>query len=194
MPATGELPTLELADRAAWARWLGSNHAACAGAWLKMAKKGSPRETVTQTEAIDEAMCFGWVDGQVRRYDEHFFLQRFTPRRPRSRWSAINRERARRLIDAGRMRPAGLRAYRAAEADGRLADAYPAQSQATVPDDFQSALDQHPEARESFETLAGSDRYAFLYRLHHVKDERRRAQRIAMYVEVLSQGKTLSNS
>lgn len=194
MPATDELPTIELPDRAAWAKWLAANHDAAQGAWLKLAKKGAPRGTVTQAEALDEAVCFGWIDGQVRRYDEHFYLQRFTPRRPRSKWSAINRERVRRLMAEGRMRPAGLREYRAAEADGRLDEAYPGQSQATVPEDFQAALDRHLAAREFFQTLAGSDRYAFLYRLHHVKDPRRRAERIANYIEVLSKSRTLSDS
>lgn len=194
MPATSELPTLELPDRAAWADWLAANHEAAPGAWLKLAKKGAPRRTVTQAEALDEAVCFGWIDGQVRRYDEHFYLQRFTPRRPRSKWSAINRERVRRLMAEGRMRPAGLREYKAAEADGRLDEAYPGQSQATVPKDFQAALDRHPAAREFFQTLAGSDRYAFLYRLHHVRDPRRRAERIANYIEVLSKSRTLTGS
>ena len=192
MSATRELPVLELSDRAAWERWLDANHAAAPGAWLKLAKKDSATRTVTQAEAIEEAVCFGWIDGQVRRYDEHFFLQRFTPRRPRSKWSAINRERARRLIADGRMKPAGLREYDAAKADGRLEDAYPAQSRATVPEDFQTALDRHPPARAFFETLTGSDRYAFLYRLHQVRDPRRRAQRIANYIELLSERRTLA--
>lgn len=192
VPATQELPIVEVPDRPAWGHWLSANHASSTGAWLKIAKKGSPTPTVTQAQAIDEAICFGWIDGQVRRYDEHFFLQRFTPRRSRSRWSAINRERARRLIVDGRMQPAGLREYQAAEADGRLDEAYPAQSKATVPEDFQAALDGHPEAREFFQTLTGSDRYAFLYRLHHVKDPRRRAKRIANYIDVLSQRRTLT--
>jgi uncharacterized protein YdeI (YjbR/CyaY-like superfamily) len=171
---------------------LAANHASRAGAWLKIAKKGSPTSTVTQAQAVDEAICFGWIDGQVRRYDERFFLQRFTPRRPRSKWSAINRERASRLIAEGRMKPAGLREYREAQADGRLEEAYPSQKEATVPGDLQAALDRHPRAREFFQTLTGSDRYAFLYRLHHVKDPRRRAERISHYVELLSQRRTLT--
>jgi uncharacterized protein YdeI (YjbR/CyaY-like superfamily) len=189
--AKRELPIVELADRAAWAGWLSANHDTSPGAWLKLAKKGSPRPTVTQAEAVEEAICFGWIDGQVGRYDEHFYLQRFTPRRPRSKWSEINRERARRLIDDGRMQPAGVREYEAAAADGRLADAYPSQSTATVPEDFRAALDEHRQAREFFETLTGSARYAFLYRLHHVKDPRRRAERIATYLELLNERKTL---
>jgi uncharacterized protein YdeI (YjbR/CyaY-like superfamily) len=191
MASTDDLPTFELSDRSAWERWLSEHHSSSRGAWLKIAKKDSPIRTVSQAEALDEAVCFGWIDGQVGRYDEHFYLQRFTPRRPRSKWSAINRDRAERLTAEGRMKPAGLREYQAAEADGRLADAYEPQSRATVPADFQAALDKHPEARDFFLTLTGSDRYAFLYRLHHVKDPRRRADRIAGYIARLSKGRAL---
>jgi uncharacterized protein YdeI (YjbR/CyaY-like superfamily) len=162
------------------------------GVWLKLAKKASPTPTVTQAEAVEEAICFGWIDGQVGRYDEHFYLQRFTPRRPRSKWSRINRERAERLITEGRMKPSGLREFQAAEADGRLADAYEPQSSATVPPDLERALDDHPAAREFFQSLTGSDRYAFLYRLHQVKDPARRAERIGHYVGLLSEGRTLT--
>jgi uncharacterized protein YdeI (YjbR/CyaY-like superfamily) len=191
MSSKDGLPIVELPDQRAWERWLGEHHASSPGAWLKLAKKGSPTPTVTQAEALEEAICFGWIDGQVGRHDEHFYLQRFTPRRPRSKWSAINRDRARRLIAEGRMQPAGLREYQAAEKDGRLGDAYEPQSRATVPPDLQAALDEHPAAREFFGTLTGSDRYAFLYRLHHVKDPGRRAERIAGYIARLSEGRTL---
>lgn len=190
--AAQDLPILELPDGSEWARWLGANHARSTGIWLKIAKKGSPIATVTQAEAIDEAVCFGWIDGQLDRHDEHFFLQRFTPRRPRSRWSAVNRERARRLIAEGRMKPAGLAEYQAAEADGRLDDAYAPQSKATVPEDFRIALHEHPEAKQFFETLGSTERYKFLYRLHHTKDPKRRAERIADYIELLSQRKILA--
>jgi uncharacterized protein YdeI (YjbR/CyaY-like superfamily) len=190
--ATGQdFPILELPDGSSWARWLGANHARSAGVWLKIAKKGSPSATVTQAEAIDEAVSFGWIDGQLGRYDQHFFLQRFTPRRPRSKWSAVNRERAQRLIAEGRMKPAGLGEYQSAEADGRLDDAYAPQSKATVPEDFQAALHEHLEANEFFETLGGAERYKFLYRLHHTKNPERRAERIAHYIELLSQRETL---
>ncbi len=187
-----DLPILQLPDSVAWAGWLDINHARSAGVWLKIAKKGSPTNTVTQAEAIDDAICYGWIDGQLRRDDEHFFLQRFTPRRPRSRWSAVNRERARRLIAEGRMTSAGLTAYQAAEADGRLADAYAPQSKATVPEDLKAALHEHPEANEVFRTLGGVERYRFLYRLHHTRDPKRRAERIAHYIELLSQRRTLA--
>ena len=193
MAAGKDLPILELPDRAAWASWLDTNHATSPGVWLRIAKKDAPKTTVTQADAIDEAICYGWIDGQLRRHDEHFFLQRFTTRRRRSRWSAVNRERARRLIAEGRMKTAGLAEYQAAEADGRLDDAYAPQSKATVPEDFQAALHEHPSANEFFATLGGAERYRFLYRLHHTKEPKRRAERIAHYIEMLSQRKTLTS-
>lgn len=187
-----EDPILELPDAGAWSRWLAANHGQTNAVWLKIAKRGAPTATVTQAEAIDEAVCFGWIDGQLARHDEHFFRQRFTPRRTRSKWSVVNRERALRLIAEGRMQPPGLAAYRAAEADGRLADAYAPQSSATIPADLQAAFGEHPIAQEFFATLTAAERYAFLYRLHHTREPRRRADRIATYVELLGQGKTLS--
>ncbi len=192
MAHPGQLPILELPDGAAWARWLSRNHTHSRGVWLKIAKKGSARATVSQADAIDEAVCFGWIDGQLGRHDEHFFLQRFTPHRPRSKWSAVNRERAERLIAEGRMKAAGLAEYQAAQADGRLDAAYAPQSRATVPEDLQVALNEHPEAREFFETLRGVERYRFLYRLHNTKNRERRAERIASYIELLRKRKTLA--
>lgn len=188
------LPVLKLPDRAAWELWLQEHHADSPGVWLQLAKRGSPTPTVTQAEAIEQAVCFGWIDGQIGRLDEHFYLQRFTPRRPGSRWSAINRERAERLISEGRMKPAGRREYEAALADGRLAAAYEPQSRITVPPDLQAALDQNPGAAEFFGSLRSAERYAFLYRLHHVGDPARRARRIADYIERLNAGRTLRDS
>lgn len=185
------LPIVEVADQQAWARWLEANHGSAPAVWLRFAKKGAPASTVTYGQAIEEALCYGWIDGQVRAYDEHFYLQRFTPRRPRSKWSQVNRQKATRLLADGRMRPAGLAQIEAARADGRWDAAYPAQSQAAVPDDFREALDQNPQARKFFETLTGSARYAFLYRLHNVSTPAARAKRITSYIELLSAGKTL---
>ena len=186
-----DLPIVDVPDRPAWRRWLEDNHASADGAWLKFAKKSSPAQTVTYAEAVEEALCLGWIDGQARGGDEHFYLQRFTPRRARSKWSQINREKAERLIAEGRMHPAGLAQVEAAKADGRWEAAYPAQSQARVPEDFQRALDASPAAKEFFETLTGSTRYAFLYRLHDVRKPEARAKRIATYIELLSEGRTL---
>ena len=188
-----ELPIVEAKDQPAWRRWLAAHHERREGIWLKLAKKGSPTPSVSYAEALEEAICFGWIDGQIRRFDEHFYLQRFTPRRPKSKWSQINREKAERLIEAGRVQPAGLAQIEAARADGRWDAAYPAQSQATVPEDLQAALDGHPEAKRFFESLTGSARYAFLYRLHQVVVPEARAKRIADYIERLSAGRTLQD-
>jgi uncharacterized protein YdeI (YjbR/CyaY-like superfamily) len=186
-----ELPIVELGDRARWREWLERNHDSSDGIWLKLAKKSSPRGTVAQPEAIEEALCFGWIDGQVRSHDEHFYLQRYTPRRPRSNWSQINVEKAERLIAARLMHPAGLAQVEAAKADGRWEAAYPSMSRAEVPDDLQRALDGDRVAKEFFEQLTGSARYAFLYRLHQVRTPDARAKRIASYIELLRDGKTL---
>lgn len=159
--------------------------------WLKFAKKGAPSRTVSYAQAVVEALCYGWIDGQVARFDEHFYLQRFTPRRPRSQWSLVNREKATELIDQGRMKPSGLAQVNAARDDGRWDDAYPPASRAEVPEDLQRALRQHPEAARFFATLTGSRRYAFLYRLHSTKRPQARAQRIQGYIELLRAGKTL---
>jgi uncharacterized protein YdeI (YjbR/CyaY-like superfamily) len=193
MSTAQDLPIVEVGDQQTWRDWLEENHEALPGVWLKFAKKGAPRPTVSYPEAIEEALCFGWIDGQVRRYDELFYLQRFTPRRPRSKWSQINREKATRLIAAGRMRPSGLAQIESAKRDGRWEGAYPAQSQATIPEDFQRGLDENDEARKFFETLTGSARYAFLYRLHQVRSPKARAARIRRYIELLGAGKTLQD-
>lgn len=187
-----ELPILQCDSDADWERWLEGHHATAPGVWLKFAKKGAGVATVTYGEALETAICFGWIDGQVRRFDEGFYLQRFTPRTVRSRWSQINTARAEALIAAGRMRPAGLAQVQAAQADGRWERAYAAQSQATVPADLQQALDAEPEAAAFFATLTGARRYAFLHRLHHVTAPGARAKRIAGYVELLREGRTLN--
>lgn len=187
-----DLPIIEAADQPAWERWLDTNHKRIDGVWLKFAKKAAPVSTVSYGEAVEVALCFGWIDGQVSRYDGHYYLQRFTPRRVRSKWSQINRDKATALIDAGKMKPPGLAAIEAAKADGRWDAAYPAQSQATVPSDFKQALNEHPEAKNFFETLTGSTRYAFLYRLHDVQRPEARARRIADYIELLNERKTLT--
>lgn len=186
-----DLPVVELADQAAWRRWLAENHQTAKGVWLKIAKKGAPTPTVTYAEAIDEALCHGWIDGQKAPHDETHWLQRFTPRGPRSKWSQINVDKVTRLIAEQRVRPAGLAAVEAARQDGRWETAYEPQSRATVPDDFQLALDSEPVAREFFETLRGAQRYAFLYRIHDAKRPETRAKRIAQYVEMLAQRRTL---
>ena len=190
--AKDDLPILQLPDAAAWERWLEANHATEPGAWLKTAKRSAAATTVTHPEALELAICFGWIDGQRVPHDEAFFLQRFTPRGPRSIWSRLNRDKATALIEAGRMREAGLAQVGAAQDDGRWDAAYEPQSRATVPPDFQQALDENPAAREFFATLTGTARYAFLFRLHHVKTPAARKRRIAQYIETLSAGRTLT--
>jgi uncharacterized protein YdeI (YjbR/CyaY-like superfamily) len=189
-PADGQ-SILEFADSSAWAAWLDENQDSAGAVWLKIAKRGASRDTVRYPEVLDTAIAYGWIDGQRTRFDEEFFLQRFSPRGPRSKWSQVNRDKAQALIARGAMRPRGRQEVEAARADGRWQEAYPGQSTATVPEDFQRALDAHPEADRFFRTLTGSRRYAFLYRLHHVKRPEARAKRIAGYIELLSAGKTL---
>jgi uncharacterized protein YdeI (YjbR/CyaY-like superfamily) len=184
---------LDLPDAGAWARWLEANHDSSDGVWLKIAKKGAPAPTPTYAQAIEVAICYGWIDGQKGAHDGSYWLQRFTRRGPRSRWSEINREKADRLLAEGRITPAGLAQIEAARADGRWDAAYPSQTGATVPEDFQRELDRHPVAAEFFATLTGTDRYAFLYRLHNVKTRDGRARRIARYIDVLERRRTLSD-
>jgi len=191
-PTPSEHDIVECPDDAAWERWLEENHAQATDAWVKIAKKGSGVTTVHYPEVLDTAICFGWIDAIRRPLDETYFLQRFTRRGPRSRWSQVNRDKAERLIAAGRMRPAGHAQIEAAKADGRWDVAYEPQSRATIPDDFQKALDAEPQAKEFFATLRGQQRYAFLFRLHHVKTQKARDRRIASYLELLREGRTLN--
>ncbi len=190
-PARADLEILQFAGPADWESWLNDHHSDTPGVWLRIAKKGSTPRTVTYAEALDVAICHGWIDGQRRPQDESFYLQRFTPRGPRSKWSQVNRQKATDLIAAGRMREPGHVQVNAAKSDGRWERAYEPQSRATVPADFQQALDQNPAAKEFFSTLTGTRRYAFLYRLHNVRSPARRAQRIARYIVLLSDQQTL---
>ncbi len=189
--AVDELPILPFASAAAFEAWLEAEHAQAPGLWLKIAKKDSGVATVTYAEALDAALCFGWIDGLRRGFDERFFLQRFTPRRRRSKWSKINTEHVARLEAAARMRPAGLAEVEAAKADGRWAAAYEGQRAVTVPDDLQAALDANPAAATFFATLRGANRYAVLYRVQDAKRAETRARRIATFVEMLARGETL---
>jgi uncharacterized protein YdeI (YjbR/CyaY-like superfamily) len=186
-----ELPILQLPSQAAWSDWLESNHAGSDGVRLKFAKKGAPVATVTFSEALEAALCYGWIDGQINRLDEHYYCHRFTPRRRRSKWSRINCENAERLIAEGKMKPAGLAQVEAAREDGRWDAAYEPASTATVPDDLEHALDQNPKAKAFFATLTGSNRYAILYRLQDAKRPETRAKRITRFVEMLAEGRTL---
>lgn len=187
-----ELEILQCSGDDDWERWLIEHHADSPGVWLMFAKKGSAIPTVTYAQALDTALCYGWIDGQVRRLDESFYRQRFTRRGPRSKWSQINRDHVARLTAAGRMRAPGQAQVDAARSDGRWDAAYEPQSRATVPEDLQQALAANPDAQRFFATLTGSTRYAFLHRLHHVTQPAARARRIASYIELLSAGRTLN--
>ncbi len=190
MTARQNLPILEFADRRAWELWLEENHESSGGVWLKIARKGAPHPTVTYAEALEEAIRYGWIDGQKAGHDESSWLQRFTRRGPRSKWSQINREKANELIARNRMTAAGLAQVRAAKQDGRWDQAYEPQRRATVPEDLQRALDENPAAKEFFATLTGANRYAFLYRLHQTKTPAARKRRIANYIEMLTEHRT----
>jgi len=186
-----DLPILEFPHRSAWGRWLEEHHESSAGVWLKIAKKGSGRTTVTFPEALKEAIRCGWIDGQKGAHDDSFWLQRFGPRGPRSKWSQVNRRKATELIEQGRMRPAGIAQVEAAKQDGRWEAAYAPQSTVIVPDDFRRALDANPKANEFFAKLKRSERYSFLYRIYDAKRPETRARRIREYVAMLSEGKTI---
>jgi uncharacterized protein YdeI (YjbR/CyaY-like superfamily) len=187
-----EAPRIEtFEDEAAWDAWLAQHHDNLDDVWVKIAKKGSGLASVRYPEVLDTAISYGWIDGIRKPLDDTHFLQRFVRRRPRSRWSQINREKAIALIESGRMKPAGMLEVERAKADGRWEAAYEPQSRATVPDDLQEALDANPKAREFFATLRGQNRYAILYRIRDAKRPETRARRIAQFVEMLERGETL---
>jgi uncharacterized protein YdeI (YjbR/CyaY-like superfamily) len=186
-----ELPILLFAAPAELESWLEDSHVASDGLWLKIAKKGSGARSVTYAEGLELALCFGWIDSQKRGFDERFFLQRFTPRRPRGKWSQINREKAERLIAVGAMRPAGLAEVEAARADGRWQAAYAGQRTATVPADLERELSRSKAAREFFAGLDSANRYAIIYRLDDAKKPETRQRRLLKFVGMLERGEKI---
>lgn len=187
-----DVPELIVADAAAWRAWLAANHHDAAGVWLVLAKKGADEPTTLSYEqALDEALCHGWIDGQVRRRDQHSFRQRFTPRRARSAWSARNVAHVQRLRDEGRMRSPGERAVAAAQADGRWDAAYAGPRTIEVPDDLAAALSAQPRAQEMFDLLTSQNRYAVLLRIDSAKRSDTRARRIEKFVAMLARGETV---
>ena len=185
---------MECANAAALKRWYKSHHATHAGVWLRIAKKASGIASVDHPEALEIALCFGWIDGQ-RKSDksdgEQYFLQRFTPRTARSTWSKLNRDKALKLIEEERLQPAGLAEVERAKADGRWEAAYDAASVATVPPDLQAALDANKKAAKFFATLDARNRYAVLFRTQGAKKAETRARRIAQFVEMLAKGEKI---
>ncbi len=188
---TDELPVLAFDSPDSWRQWLAGQHDTSPGVWLKIAKKGAPAPTVNYQEALSVALCFGWIDGQKGALDEHYWLQRFTHRKPGSRWSKVNTEKVQALADAGLMHPAGLREVELAKADGRWDGAYHGPRTIQVPDDFRDALAANDSAREFFETINRLNRFAILYRITSVKRPQTRARKIAEYVQMLAEHRTL---
>ncbi|MFN3431092.1 MAG: YdeI/OmpD-associated family protein [Candidatus Sericytochromatia bacterium] len=186
-----DLPVMPFESAAAWRDWLDAHHTTSPGLWVRIYKKASRRPTVTYAEALDEALCYGWIDSTKAPLDEASFLQRFSPRKARSAWSQVNRGHVARLTEAGQMRPAGQKAVDEARADGRWDAAYAPQSRMAVPDDLQAALDAHPEAKAHFETLNKVNRYAILYRIQAVKKPETRLKRIDWAIDLLLKRETV---
>src|SRR5215475_991060 len=190
MPAD-PLPVVSFESTDAWDAWLTAHHAESPGLWLKIAKKGSAGQSISYSDAVDVALCHGWIDGQKGRLDDDYWLQRFTPRKRGSMWSKINTERAAALIASGRMRRAGLSEVELAKADGRWERAYESQSRVTVPEDLARALAANQRARAFFATLDSTNRYAILYRIGSAKRPEIRAKRIDAFVTMLSEHKKI---
>jgi len=182
---SSDLPTLPFASQKKWASWLAKQHAKSLGIWLKLAKKDSGIASVTYDEALDVALCYGWIDGQKKGFDDKYWLQKFTPRGSKSIWSKINTVKAEKLIASGEMKSAGLKAIELAKRDGRWAAAYESQKNISVPDDFQSVLDKNKKAKDFFATLNSVNRYAILFRIHNAKKAETRVKRIQQFIEML---------
>jgi uncharacterized protein YdeI (YjbR/CyaY-like superfamily) len=189
--AVGDKPIVHCADAEEWRRWLDANAADSDGVRLAIAKKGGDHTSVSYAEAIDEALCVGWIDGQKWSLDDHHFLQGFGPRRARSIWSRINRDKAVALIEAGRMQPSGLAEVERAKADGRWGAAYAGSTSIEIPPELQAALDAQPRAAAFFETLTAQNRFAILFRIGNVKTEAARARNVEKFVDMLSRGETI---
>ena len=179
------------ATRRAFETWMDRHHAASDGLWLRIAKAGAEQRTVSYADAVEVALCYGWVDGQKKALDDQHWLQRFTPRRARSLWSKINRAKAEALVEAGRMQAAGLAEIARAREDGRWDAAYDAPRTAEVPGDLQAALDASPKARAFFATLDSANRYAVLWRVQTARKPETRSKRITELVAMLSRGETI---
>jgi uncharacterized protein YdeI (YjbR/CyaY-like superfamily) len=191
MARQSDLPTRAFKSQKEWEAWLERNHET-SGIWLKFAKKTSGIPTVSYQEAVDSALCYGWIDGQMKSLDDTHYIQRFTPRTSTSNWSKINRGKAEAFIAEGRMRPPGLRAIEVARANGRWEKAYEGQREMTVPADFAKALKKNSRAKRFFDSLNSTNRYAVLYRIHDAKKPETRARRIESFIAMLADGKKIS--
>ena len=186
-----DLPVIAFSSREEFVQWLEAEHDTSPGISMKIAKKASGIPTIDFVEAIEVALCFGWIDGQRDKLDDDYYLQRFTPRRPKSKWSNINRRRVAELIEAGEMRPAGLAQVDSAKADGRWEAAYDGPKTAAVPADLQAALEANPAAAAFFATLSSRNRFSIIYRIEDAKRPQTRASRIVKYVDMLNENKTI---
>lgn len=191
MAKTTELPILPFANKKKWTDWLAKQHDKSAGVWLQIAKKDSGIPSINYEDALDVALCYGWIDGQKKGFDDKYWLQKFTPRGPKSIWSKINTENVERLIASGDMKPAGLKAIELAKQDGRWDAAYASQKNISVPADFQAALDKNKQAKAFFATLNSVNRYAILFRIHNAKKPETRVRKIREFVEMLERGEKL---
>lgn len=186
-----ELPILTFADKKKWASWLAKQHDKSNGIWLQLAKKATGIPSVTYEEAVDVALCYGWIDGQKKSFDDSYWLQKFTLRGQKSIWSKINTEKAERLIASGEMQPAGMKAVEAARQDGRWDAAYASQKNISIPEDFQTALDKNRKAKASFSTLKSAERYSILFRIQTAKKPETRTKRIQQFVEMLERNEKI---
>jgi uncharacterized protein YdeI (YjbR/CyaY-like superfamily) len=190
-PTRIELPVILFEHKKDWETWLAENHAASGGIWLRLAKKASGIQSVSYDEALEVALCFGWIDGQKKTYDETSWLQKFTPRSAKSLWSKVNTEKAEKLIERGFMKPAGLKAIESAKQDGRWQAAYDSFGKASVPDDFQSELDKNAQAKAFFATLNQQNRYAILFRIQTAKKPETRTKRIHQFISMLEKNEKI---
>ena len=184
-PKPAELPVRLFKDAESWEAWLAKQHASSAGLWLRIGKAASNVKSVSYAEALDVALCYGWIDGQKKAFDDATWLQKFTPRGKRSIWSKINREKVQRLVESGRMQPPGLEAVDRAKANGQWDSAYDSHRTSGVPEDLQRALDAHPKAKAFFATLNSANRYAILFRIQTVKRAETRAKKIEQFIGML---------
>ncbi|MEY2399776.1 MAG: hypothetical protein QOJ00_2950 [Actinomycetota bacterium] len=191
MPSWKDDPIVYAESSAKFEAWMKANHASSDGIWLAIAKKAGAKRSVSYVEAVEVALCWGWIDGQKQKLDDDHSLQRFTPRRPRSKWSKVNVDRVAQLLAAGRMRASGLAEVEKAKADGRWDAAYASPSNMTVPDDLAVALKTNKQAAAFFATISAANRYAILYRIQDAKKPETRAARVEKFVTMLAEGKTL---
>ncbi len=186
MKKSEDYPVISFTSQSEWEAWLHEHHSDSKGIWLKIAKKGTETSSVNYADALETALCYGWIDGQKASFDQQYWLQKFTPRTAKSIWSKVNCDKVTTLLAANKMQPAGLRQVELAQADGRWEAAYEPQSKITVPADFQLELDKNPQANEFFQTLNSANRYAILFRIHNAKKPETRAAHIQKFVEMLA--------